>query len=463
MKKMNLGTDKEMSIVLKLAVPAMLAQLINVLYSIVDRLYISNMPGGGEFALAGLGIVAPICTLITSFSFLIGLGGAPLMSIRLGEKNQKKAEDILSNAFLALLVLGIVIPLLVLAFYEPLLTTFGASENTFGFARDYLLIYLIGAPFSIISLGLNQYIISQGYATKGMATMVIGAVINIILDPIFIFGCNMGVQGAALATVIAQVCSFLFTLFVLLSKQSQVRIRLGGYQMKTIKRIMLLGLSPFVIAATDSVVCIILNTCIKNYGGALADDYITVATITTSFFQVFTMPLLGISSGTGAILSYNYGARDVKRVAKAERCILTLALIFTTSSFILSFFLPGPFISLFTSNEQVTEITQKMIRIFMSGIILLSFQYCFVDGLTALGRAKEAVTLSLIRKILTIGLTFLLPLWIGIEGCFVAELVSDIVSSTITLCTFVIIFKIILARRTQEQIFEENTLKSEAV
>ena len=449
MKKMDLGVDKEYKIVLKLAVPAMLAQLINVLYSIVDRLYISNMQTGGELALAGIGIVAPICTLITSFSYLIGLGGAPFMSISLGEKNQKKADAILANAFLALLVLGILIPLLVFSCYRPLLMTFGASDQTYAFARDYLLIYLIGAPFALMSLGLNQFIVSQGYSTRGMFTMVIGALVNIVLDPIFIFTLDMGIQGAAIATAIAQFSSFLFTILVLSSKNVQVRIHFGDYKLKIIKRIMILGLSPFLIAATDSVVCIVLNAAIQNYGGLSGDTYITVATITNSFFQIFTMPLLGISGGTGAILSYNYGAKNTKRVAKGERYILLLALVFTTVAFLLSYLIPEPFIHLFSKNAEIVQLSKKMIQIFMGGIILLSFQYCFVDALTALGRAKEAVILSLTRKTMIIGFTLLLPLFIGIDGCFIAELVSDILASCITLTVFLLIFKKILAKREQ--------------
>ncbi len=449
MRALNLGKDKELKIVLRLALPAMLAQLINVLYSIIDRLYISNMSDVGDIALAGIGIVAPICTLLTSFSFLIGLGGAPLMSISLGEKNKEKAQKIMSNAFLALGILGIVIPLVILSLHPILIHTFGASDKTYPYAKDYLLIYLIGAPFAIVSLGLNQFIISLGYSTKGMVTMILGAIINIILDPIFIFACDMGVVGAALATVVGQIASFSFTLYVLLSKKSEVRLSIGGYSLSVLKKITLLGLSPFVIAATDSLVGIILNTSIKLHANTLVDEYIMVATITNSFFQIFTMPLLGISGGTGGILSFNYGAKSRKRVETGERYILLLALIFTSFAFVISFFIAEPFVGLFTKDNQVKDLSIQMIRIYMYGIILLSFQYCFVDGLTALGRAKEAVTLSLIRKTLTIVLTLVLPFAIGVIGCFYAELISDLIASSITLISFIIIFKKILNHRMQ--------------
>ncbi len=449
MKALNLAQDKEYKIVLRLALPAMLAQLINVLYSIVDRLYISSIDQGA-YALAGIGIVAPICTLITSFSYWIGVGGAPFMSRSLGEKNQNRAEAILANSFLALVVVSLLIPLFVLLLYPILLPSFGASENTYDFARDYLLIYLLGAPFAILSLGLNQFIISLGYSTKGMMTMLIGAVINIILDPIFIFSCHMGVMGAALATTLSQICSFLFTIFVLFSKNSQVRITFKGYSFKILRSILLLGLSPFVIAATDSIVCIVLNTSIKLYALEAVDEYIMVATITNSFFQLITMPLLGISGGTGAILSFNYGARNMRRVKNGERLILGLALIFTSLSFLLSFFIVNPFLSLFTQDATIASLTKETIRIFMYGIIVLSFQYCFVDGLTALGKAKEAVILSLIRKSLIIGLTLILPLWLQVNGCFYAELVSDVVSSIITLLAFTILFRRMLQKNSMQ-------------
>ncbi len=447
MKALNLAQDKEYKIVLRLALPAMLAQLINVLYSIVDRLYISSIDQG-SYALAGIGIVAPICTLITSFSYWIGVGGAPFMSRSLGEKNQNKAEAILANSFLALVVVSLLIPLFVFILYPVLLPCFGASENTYHFAKDYLLIYLLGTPFAILALGLNQFIISLGYSTKGMMTMLIGAVINIILDPILIFNCNMGVMGAALATTISQICSFLFTIFVLFSKKSQVKITFKGYSFKILKSILLLGLSPFVIAATDSIVCIVLNTSIKLYALEVVDEYIMVATITNSFFQLITMPLLGISGGTGAILSFNYGARNMKRVKNGEKFILSLALVFTSLSFILSFFIVDSFLVLFTQDSTIVSLTKKTILIFMYGIIVLSFQYCFVDGLTSLGKAKEAVVLSLIRKGLIIGLTLILPLWLQVNGCFYAELISDVLSSVITLFAFTFLFKRILQQNS---------------
>lgn len=451
MAKMDLSKGSIIPIVLKLALPAMLAQFINVLYSIIDRLYISNLKDFGGLALAGIGIVAPICTLITSFSYLIGLGGAPLMAMSLGEGNKENAKRILSNSFLALIILGIIIPVIILCCYEPLLYAFGASKNTFIYAKQYLLIYLIGAPFAIMALGLNQFIISQGFSNKGMATMLIGALVNIALDPLFIYGCNMGVVGAALATSISQILSFGYVFYILLSKHTGVKITFSGYKPSIILKISKLGLSPFLICMTDSLISIVLNISIKLYAKNEVDTYITVATLTNSFFQLFSMPLLGISGGTGSILSFNYGARNVDRVKKSERAILILALCFTTLSTILSIFIAHPIISIFTRDTVIQQETIKMIHVFMAGFIILSFQYCFVDGLTALGKARYAVTLSLIRKISMIILTLLLPLLFGVEGCFYAELISDVASSLITLTVFLLIFQKILKKRALEK------------
>lgn len=449
MAAMDLSKGRIPPLVLRLAFPAMLAQFINVLYSIIDRIYISHLSGVGDLALAGIGIVAPICTLVTSFSYLIGLGGAPLMAMSLGEGNRENAKKILSNSFLALLILGIGIPLLVLCVYQPLLYAFGASENTYAFAEEYLLYYLLGAPFALMALGLNQFIISQGFSNKGMATMLIGAVVNIALDPIFIFGCHMGVAGAALATSISQMISFLYVLYILLSRHTGVKITFRGYKASIILKITKLGLSPFFIGMTDSLISIVLNMSIKLYAKEEVDAYITVATLTNSFFQLFSMPLLGISGGTGSVLSFNYGARNIKRVKESERAILILALIFTTVSTIASIFLAQPVISIFTKDINIQRECLKMIRIFMSGFIILSFQYCFVDGLTALGKARYAVTLSLIRKLSMMALTLLLPLFLGVEGCFYAELISDCTASFITLTVFLLIFNRILRKRSK--------------
>lgn len=446
MKSIDLGNDSINKTIFKLAIPAMLGQLVNVLYGIVDRMYIGNISEIGDLALGGVGVSVPITTLLTSFSYLIGVGGAPLLAMNLGAKKEDEAKKILSNGFLAMLVLSILIPLITLCALDPLLLAFGATTDNLIYAHEYMFIYLFGAPFAIMALGLNQFIICQGNSMSGMKTMLIGAIINIILDPIFIFVFKLDVKGAAIATVIAQFASFLYTLVVLL-KKTQIRINFGNYDFKLITRIMVMGLSPFIILATDSVVNICLNSALKNNAGLDANMYLTVSTITTSFFQLITMPLMGISSGTQAFISYNYGASNRDRVMHGERNILIFAIIFCACCFLLSVLISKPFIKIFTNDEEITKATISSIQIFMYGIIPLAFQYCFVDCLTALAKPKAAAFCSLFRKTLIIASTFLFPLFMGVIGCFYAEMISDIISSTVTTIFFIIAFPKIMHRR----------------
>lgn len=444
--RINLGSDSINKTIFKLAIPAMLGQLVNVLYGIVDRMYIGNIKEIGDIALAGVGVSVPITTLLTSFSYLIGVGGAPLLAMSLGAKKEQEAKKILANGFLAMLVLSIIVPLITLLVLDPLLLAFGATNENLVYAHEYMFIYLLGAPFAIMALGLNQFIICQGNSMSGMKTMLIGAIINVILDPVFIFVFKLNVAGAAIATVIAQVASFLYTLFILL-KKTQVKINFGNYDLKLIGRITVMGLSPFIILATDSVVNICLNSALKNYAGTDANMYLTISTITTSFFQLITMPLMGISSGTQAFISYNYGANNYDRVMRGERNILIFAIIFCAVCFGLSFLITKPFIKIFTSDADITIHTTRSIRIFMYGIIPLAFQYCFVDCLTALAKPKAAAFCSLFRKILIISTTFIIPLMLGVMGCFYAEMISDIISSTVTAIFFIIAFPRILHRK----------------
>lgn len=446
MKSFDLGKDSSFGLVLRLAIPAMLGQLVNVLYGIVDRIFIGQIDNIGSLALAGVGVCAPVTTLLTSFSYLIGVGGAPLLSMSLGANDKDKAKKILNNSFLAMLVLSVLVTIITLILLNPLLSLFGATEANFIYAKEYLFIYLIGAPFAIMALGLNQFINCQGFTSVGMKSMIIGAVLNIILDPIFIFVFKMNVSGAAVATVISQFVSFLYTLGFLLSKKTNVKIGFGSYSFKLILKITLMGLSPFIILATDSIVNICLNGAIKRYSDD-PDLYLVVATITTSFFQLVTMPLLGISGGTQAALSYNYGAANLERVKECEKKIVMLALIFTTSFFILSFFISKPFCYLFTDDINTINIVRKTTTIFMIGIIPLSFQYCFVDGLTALALPRAAALGSLFRKGLIILSTFIYPIFMGVEGCFYAESISDIIASIFSSVLFLIIFPKVLKRK----------------
>lgn len=455
MKSIELESGNTIKVVLKLALPAMLAQFINVLYSIIDRIYITNLPSNGDLALTAIGVVAPICTMISSFSSLLGQGGGPLMEMKVGQKDIDGAKKVLSNAFLMLIISAILIPLIIWAIHTPLLNLFGVTENTYVYANDYMAFYLIGAPFQIMSLGLNYYLTSQGYSNKAMFTMILGALVNIILDPLFIFTFNMGVSGAAIATSIAQIVSFIYVVIVLRLKSTEVKLSFGGYNLKTMGNILLLGISPFIILMTDSLVLVFLNMSLKlNCEGDLIDKYILTATIITSFYQLFSMPLLGISGGTGAILSYNFGAKNSKRVKSAEKVITAMALIFTTLCLILSIFLARPFFNYMTSDSFVRDLACKMVWCYMAPFIILSFQYTFVDGLTALGLANIGIFLSLNRKITNIVLILVLPKFIGGSGVFYAELIADIWSSIVTFTTFMLIINKILKKNESNKVKE---------
>lgn len=313
----DLGKDPVSSLVLRLAIPAMIAQFVNVLYSIIDRMYIGHIPGTGALALAGVGVCGPIVTLLSSFGTLVGLGGSILLGIRMGEGNLPKARQILSNSFLMLCGFSVILTTGFLFMKDHLLIWFGASEITFPYADTYMTIYTAGTFFALMAAGLNYFINCQGFPVAGMMTVLIGAVSNIILDPVFIFLFHMDVAGAAIATVISQMASCAFALLFLFSKKVHVRISFGNYSRKLMLNILYLGMSPFLILATDSILLIVMNTVLQKYGGPEQGDMlITCATIVQSYMLLITSPMIGISGGTQAIISYNYGARQTQRVQK---------------------------------------------------------------------------------------------------------------------------------------------------
>lgn len=458
MKALDLGNPKVLSTVLRLVIPAMIAQFINVLYSIVDRIYVGNIAQIGDTALAAVGVCAPIATLISSFAFLIGTGGAPLFSMALGEKKDDKASAFLSNALTALISLALIVTAVVFLFENPLLHTFGASESSYSYARQYLLIYAAGSLFSITSVGLNQYITAQGYSGIGMATTLIGAAANIALDPLFIFVFRMNVAGAAVATVISQFLSFLFVLIFLRMKGTKIRLLLRKPDFSVIGKIVRLGISPFLIMATDSVIIIISNAVLQAHGGADGDAWITVSTVVQAFFQLLTMPMLGISTGSQPVISYNYGAKNEKIIRRAEKYIVCMCLIFTTFMTLVSLFAAKPFVSLFTGTPDIVEKSIWGIRVFMLGAIPLSFQYAFVDGLTALGQPKYAIILSMMRKLVVfLGCILILPMFYGVQAVFYAEPAADIFSAVLSSCVFLIVFPRVLKKRMHPEIFTKKT------
>ena len=448
MKALDLGSPRVLPTVLKLVIPAMIEQFINVLYSIVDRMYVGNIAGIGDTALAAVGVCAPITTLISSFAFLIGTGGAPLFAMALGEGKEETSKKILTNALYSLAAIALIVTAIVFAFEKPLLMTFGASGSTYAYARQYLLIYAAGALFSITATGLNQYITAQGYSGMGMLTTVIGAAANIALDPLFIFVFRMNVAGAALATVLSQFLSFLFVAVFLLLKSTKIRLSLGRASLRLIGKIVKLGISPFIIMATDSVIIIVSNAVLQSRGGADGDLWITVSTVVQAFFQLITMPMMGISTGSQPVISYNYGAKNTALIKKAEKYITALCLGFTVFMTLVSLFAAGPFVSLFTSNAEIASRSVWGIRIFMIGVIPLSFQYAFVDGLTALGQPQYAIVLSLTRKLVVyLGCILVLPVFWGAQAVFYAEPAADICAAILSSAVFLIVFPKILKKR----------------
>ena len=451
MRKQNdLGKDDIKQLVRRLAIPSMLAQFVNVLYSIVDRMYIGNIPEVGEVALAGAGVCGPIVTLISSFAFLVGIGGAPLMAIRMGEENQEGAEKILANCFVMLLGLSAMLTGAAIAFREPMLMFFGASEQTFPYAYDYLTFYVAGTVFAILTAGLNQFITCQGFANEAMLTTIIGAVMNIVLDPIFIFVLGMGVRGAAVATVLSQACSCAFVLWFLFGYRAHVRITLGGYSARVMLRVLTFGFCPFIIIAGDSVLIIALNTVLQRYGeNGSGDMLIACATIVQSYMQIVTLPLGGITSGTQPILSFNYGAKNTDRIRKGEKEIVKLAFLFCLIMFIISQTVSSVFVRLFTQNEQYIQLSVWAIKVFTFGIIPLALQYAFVDGLTALGIVRVSVSLSVFRKIAFLVLTLLIPAYFGATAAFYAEPIVDIFCGLFSTAIFLSLIGRILRKREQ--------------
>ena len=448
MKAVNLGSGRVLSTVLKLIIPAMIAQFINVLYSIVDRMYVGNIEGIGDTALAAVGVCAPITTLISSFAFLIGTGGAPLFAMSLGEGREDNARKILCNAAYALAALGVFVAAIFLIFNRPILFTFGASDATIDYARQYLMIYAAGAIFSIPGTGLNQYITAQGYSGIAMASTVIGAVANIALDPLFIFVFKMDVAGAAIATILSQLLTFIFVVTFLRLKGTKIRLTLSKPEMRIIGNIIKLGISPFIIMASDSLIIIVQNAILQARGGADGDTWITVSTIVQAFFSLTSMPMLGISEGSQPVLSYAYGAKNEHLVKRAEMWITIACLVFTTFMTVISIFCAQPFVSLFTGNADIAEKSIWGIRVFMIGVIPLSFQYAFVDCFTALGQPKYAITLSLIRKVVFfLGAIIAFPLIWDVSAAFYAEPFADIAAAIVTSISFLIIFPKVIRRR----------------
>lgn len=443
MKRTNdFGRDSIPRLVLKISIPFMFAQFVNVLYSIVDRIYIGNIPMIGADSLAGAGVCAPIITLLSSFGTLIGIGGSVLFSVRLGAGDEKGAKKILANSFSMLLVFSAFLTVIFLLIKGYLLSWFGASEVTFPYANSYMTIYTTGTFFALVSMGMNYFITAQGYPGLGMATTLIGAVVNIVLDPVFIFVLDMDIAGAAVATVIAQMSSCIFVLCTLKSRKMPVKLGIVRPERETGKRILKIGLSPFLILASDSIIIIALNAVLQHYGGeAQGDTLITAATIVQSYMLLITSPMLGVTGGSQPLISYNYGANRPDRIRKTVACVLGLCIAFTTVMFFVSRIAPQYFVRIFTDNAKYQELSVWGIKAFTLMVIPLSFQYVFVDALTALGMTKLSLGLSATRKTIYFSATCILPLFFAAKAAFYAEPVADLTAACLSSVVFVVIYR----------------------
>lgn len=424
-------------LMLKLAVPAVAAQVINMLYNIVDRIYIGHIPEVGRTALTGLGITFPIIMLISAFAAFAGMGGAPLASIRLGAGDRDGAEKILGSSTTMLLCTSVVLTVVFSIIKEPVLMAFGASTDTIGYAVDYISIYLLGTIFVQYALGLNTFISAQGKAMVAMCSVLIGAVLNIILDPVFIFVFNMGVRGAAIATVISQGISACWVVGFLCSGRSGLRIRRANLRpnWSVISKIAALGVAPFIMQSTESLVTVVLNSGLQRYGG---DLYVGTLTIMQSVMQMVVMPTQGITQGVQPIMSYNYGAQNYQRVRKTFKLLLKVTLTVTVCAFLVVSLIPEQLALIFNDDPELVELTGKMMPIFFGGIWAFGAQMACQSAFMAMGQAKTSLFLALLRKvILLIPLALLLPWAMGnVLGIYIAEPVADILASSTTLTLF---------------------------
>ncbi|MCH5251619.1 MAG: MATE family efflux transporter [Lachnospiraceae bacterium] len=425
---------------MRLAVPMTLAQLINVLYNIVDRIYIGRMDGGSSLALTGVGVCLPVITVILAFANLIGMGGAPLFSIERGKKNQREAELIQGNCFTLLILLGVILTIIGLLLKRPVLYLLGASDATFPYANAYLTIYLFGNIFVLLSLGMNNFINAQGFGKTGMLTVAIGAGLNMILDPVFIFVLNLGVRGAAIATIISQCVAAVWTLHFLLGGRAVVRLKRNRLmpERKRVLKIMGLGVSGFTMAVTNSLVQMVCNASLQTYGG---DVYVGVMTIINSVREVVQMPVSGISSGAQPVMGYNYGAGRNDRVKKSITFMSTVLILYTLGAWLLLFLFPRFFLGIFSSDQAVLEVGVTCLHIYFFGFFMMALQFAGQVTFTALGFSRRAVFFSIFRKvIIVIPLALLLPhiADLGVFGVFLAEPVSNFIGGGVCFFTMMI-------------------------
>ena len=456
-KEANLGEDRIGGLLFKLALPAILAQVINLLYNLVDRMYIGHIAEVGSVALTGLGVTMPFIRCVSAFAALVSMGGAPRASIMMGRGNKEEAERILGNCTSMLVLVAVSVTVVSQIWGQDILLLFGASESTLPYAWAYMQIYSLGTIFVQLALGLNAFINAQGFARTGMLTVVIGAVCNIILDPIFIFGLHMGVRGAALATILSQGVSCVWIVRFLLGKETTLRIRKGNLKIrpKTVGPCIALGVAPFIMQFTESVLNICFNTSLLKYGGDVA---VGAMTILSSVMQMSMLPIQGLTQGAQPIIGFNYGAKKMDRVKKTFRLLLVSCVAFTAVIWLICMIIPQAFILIFTDQAELIAFTKWAIRIYMAVSVIFGVQISCQQTFVALGNAKTSVFLALLRKvILLIPLIYILPAFMEdkLMAVFLAEPVADVIAVTTTSILFYRTYRT-LDREQEESCNTEN-------
>lgn len=445
-QNVDLGKGPVGKLLFSLALPTITSQIVNMLYNLVDRVYIGHMTPVdtvGKLALTGVGVCLPIILVISAFAALIGMGGAPRASIQEGRGDPRGAERIMGNAFTMLVLAALVLTVVFLLFAEPLLLTFGASGNTIGYALDYLRIYTLGTLFVQLTLGMNAYITAQGFTTVSMKTILIGAGLNIVLDPLFIFMLGMGVRGAALATILSQAVSALWVLRFLTGPRTKWRLRRENLRprAKVVLPCLALGLAPFIMQSTESLISICFNSSLLKYGD---DTAVGAMTVLVSIMQLSMMPLQGLTQGCQPIVSYNYGARNPQRVRDAFRCLLRACFLYSMTLWLLVELMPQVFAGIFTPSPELRAYAARALRIYMAANGIFGIQIACQQTFIALGNAKAALFLAILRKIiLLIPLIYILPHFFAdkVFAVFLAEPVADLLAVCTTAAMFAVRFK----------------------
>ena len=442
-----LGTAPIGKLLLKLSIPTVIAQLINMLYNIVDRIYIGHIPGEGSLALTGVGVCMPIIMIISAFAALVSSGGAPRASIYMGKQEEESAEKILGNCFSLQIIISLILTAVLLIWSKDLLLAFGASENTIGYATDYMQIYAFGTLFVQLTLGMNSFITAQGFTTVSMVSVVIGAVCNITLDPVFIFGFHMGVKGAALATILSQGISMIWVVLFLCGSKTQLHLRTKYMRLepKVILPCVALGLAAFIMQASESIVSVCFNSSLLRYGGDIA---VGAMTILTSVMQFAMLPLQGIAQGAQPISSYNYGAKNADRVEKTFCLLAITCFVYSTLLWTAVELIPKAFVIIFTSDADLITFSAPMLRIYLGGLCLFGIQVACQMTFTSLGKAVNSIIVAVVRKfVLLIPLIYIVPHIVSdpTTGVYMAEPIADVIAVTFTSVLFAVQFKKALA------------------